>query len=412
MQLSIRWKLIISIVFPLVFISGIVMWIALSMIYSYSKERLHEQAMEQARHYAARFDGQFQTVAQVARSTAAFLETQQQVTEQQLYDLLRSNVNQNPLIYGSAIAFKPFAFNRDKELFSPYVYRSESGLNAIDIGAESYNYTDGQWEWYTRTINEEQAIWTEPYFDIGAGNILMDTFSVPFYKDGKLWGVATIDIPLDILQKQAGIEQLQNQPFVIVSPSGKFISHHDPSMIMSETIQNQAEDIDDDNFKQISNGILNGENGLGVIDGAILGGTFGTGPVWIFDAPIKSTGWSFATAVPESEMTSYVRTQLSRGLFAILIIVCLVTICILLVSTHLTKPIRRLAEAVTQLGQGNLETNVANIKSSDEIGQLANGFNRMVTDLNHYITAHTKEIAARESVENELRVAREIQASL
>ncbi len=412
MQISIRWKLIISIVLPLVLLSVIVFWFTIDLIYSFAKERLHEQATDQARHYAVQLDGQFQSFAQVARSTASFLNTQPELAEQQLYELLRANVTQNPLIYGSAIAFEPYQFKKELKLFSPYVYQDNSGIKSIDVATESYDYSNGEWEWFTRPRDLGHAIWTEPFFDTGAGNILMVTHAAPFYDKGKFRGIATIDIPLDKLQQHLGIEQAQEQHFIIVSPTGKFISHPDPELIMKATIQDRAILYEDNDFKQVSDKILNGETGVGVLKKANLMDMNTDGSIWIFYAPIKSTGWSFAMAIPESKMTDYIRTQLSRGIIGIIVMVCLVIVCILLVSTHLTKPIRSLAAAVNQLGQGDLDTNVSDIRSSDEIGQLANGFNHMVEDLRHYVNALTKEVAARELVENELRIARDIQMSL
>ena len=39
-----------------------------------------------------------------------------------------------------------------------------------------------------------EALWTEPYFDDGGGDVLMTTRTVPFRRDDTFWGVATIDI--------------------------------------------------------------------------------------------------------------------------------------------------------------------------------------------------------------------------
>lgn len=116
--------------------------------------------------------------------------------EQELYEILRKNVSQNPLIYGAAIAFEPYKFSSDKKLFSPCVYRdTNSEILSIELGAESYDHTNGEWEWFSRARKLNKSIWTEPYFDKGAGNILLDTYPVPFYRNGESRGIVTIDIP-------------------------------------------------------------------------------------------------------------------------------------------------------------------------------------------------------------------------
>ena len=412
MQLSLRWKLIIAIILPLVLLATVVMWITLELVYSHSKLTLHEQSKQLAKDYAARLDAEFQTTAQVARSTAAFLEIQPDLDERKLYQLVRENLRQDPMIYGSAIAFEPYQFTAGKKLFSPYAYRSGGSVKTLDIATESYDYTDGSWEWYSRPRQLGKAIWTEPYFDEGAGNILMVTYSVPFYKEGALRGIATIDIPVETLQKAAGLAKLQEQTTFIISDRGKFVSHPDPAHVMKSIYEDRPGLKGDPAFRAILENILKRGTGLGLIDSSKFTGRSDMGTVWVFYSPIKSTGWSFVTMVPESVMTADVRAQLGRGVIGILVMVLLISISVLLVGSHITRPIRRLADAVSRLGSGNLNAKVENIRSGDEIGQLASGFNCMVDDLNHHINVLSEERAARQSVENELNMAREIQNSL
>ncbi len=412
MQLSIRWKLIISIVLPLVGLSVIVMFLTFDKLYSNAKERLYGEATYMANNYAARLDGEFQTIAQVARNTGAFLEINPDLDEQQLYEILRQNVSQNPLIYGAAIAFEPYTFSDEKKLFSPYVYRNGKELVSIDIGAESYDYTSGDWEWFTRPRKLNMPIWTEPYFDEDAGNILMNTYSVPFYRNGEFRGIATVDIPLDILQEHVGVGNLKNRAFAIISANGTFISHPDPAMIMKGNIRNQAEQLMDSQYSVFVENILAGKNGYVVLKPGIIGGIADAEPVWLFYAPIISTGWSFANAVAESKITEPVRSQLLIAAIALFILIFLVICSVLFVSNNLTAPIRRLATAVNRIGQGELDTKVTKIKSGDELGQLSTGFNDMVDKLNQHVEALSKEMSARRLVENELSIAREIQSSL
>src|SRR5690606_25620224 len=143
----------------------------------------------------------------------------------ELYDLLRLNAGRDPLLYGAAIAFAPYAFHENQRLFSPYVY--DSDLKAIDIGAEAYDYTSGGWEWYSAVEASGEALWTEPYFDTGAGNMAMTTYSAPINHSGEFIGVATIDLRLDRLSQQIAAE-MPDQKFMVMGPSGRFVSHYDP----------------------------------------------------------------------------------------------------------------------------------------------------------------------------------------
>ena len=67
----------------------------------------------------------------------------------------------------------------------------------MQLGNPEYDYF--HWEWYARPKKENHAIWTEPYFDEGGGNTIMTTYSVPFRREGRFWGIATIDIAMSQL---------------------------------------------------------------------------------------------------------------------------------------------------------------------------------------------------------------------
>ena len=52
----------------------------------------------------------------------------------------------------------------------------------------------------------------------------------------------------------------------------------------------------------------------------------------------------------------------------------------LLLSTSITKPISKLKSAATEIGKGKLDTKI-DVKSKDEIGDLASSFKQMTRDL-------------------------------
>ena len=409
MYLSIRWRLVFSIVGPLVIITVFVMWLTLGRIYDYAIQQLYEQSTQSAKGYATDLDRHFRILAQVARDAAAILEISGDPDEAMLYALLRSNVNRNPLIYGSAIAFEPYQFSQDKQLFSPYVYRSGDALKEIDIGSQSYDYTDEKWEWYAKTKLTGKPLWTEPYFDEGAGNILMVTFSVPFFINNKFTGVTTIDVPLEHLQQEVSRQYLYGHPFVIISKEGKFITHPIPEKILVATIQQTSAETNDPTYKLMAEKLLAGDSGVLRVNSLE---SISDQPHWIFYAPIKSTGWMFSTAVLEDELLSYLHKQITRAIIGLGLILVLVIISILIVSNRITRPLTSLARLTTKIGEGNFSTQVKNVDRKDEIGKLAKAFSLMVQQLQDHIEARTSEAAAREATESELRIAREIQASL
>ncbi len=132
---------------------------------------------------------------------AAQLGTPERVPDPIVFSLLSGHLEENPDIFGAAVAVAPTSAERASDHSCPYVYRGEGGLiqkNLID----SYDYTAETW--YRRPIELGHAVWSEPYFDEGGGDIWMVTYSLPLYAEGnRLIGVVTSDLPVS--SKEAAV---------------------------------------------------------------------------------------------------------------------------------------------------------------------------------------------------------------
>ena len=95
------------------------------------------------------------------------------------------------------MAYAPHKANDIKSMSCPYVYRQNQTLVEKDLAKKDYDYT--RWAWYTRPRDTHKAIWSEPYFDKGGGEVMMTTFSLPLFRkhaDGEFVGVVTADVIL------------------------------------------------------------------------------------------------------------------------------------------------------------------------------------------------------------------------
>lgn len=80
-------------------------------------------------------------------------------------------------------------------------------------------------------------------------------------------------------------------------------------------------------------------------------------------------------------------------------------------SDTLTKPIVSLKEGVKDIGKGEFSVKVKE-KGTQETVELAQVFNQLGSQLSEYMDNLKRETAAREAVESEIRIARDIQQSL
>ena len=89
-------------------------------------------------------------------------------------------------------------------ILHPIAFTTRSGQPKVSfLGSENYDYFT--MDWYRVPKERGRPLWSEPYYDKGGGNIIMTTFSVPFYRtvDGQktFRGVVTADISLAWLRK-------------------------------------------------------------------------------------------------------------------------------------------------------------------------------------------------------------------
>ncbi|MFC2060070.1 PP2C family protein-serine/threonine phosphatase [Chloroflexota bacterium] len=82
-----------------------------------------------------------------------------------------------------------------------------------------------------------------------------------------------------------------------------------------------------------------------------------------------------------------------------------------LLSRRITQPILALDEGAKIVGGGNLDR-LLELRTGDELEDLANAFNKMTSDLKAYMQDLKETTVAKERIESELRIASEIQTSM
>ena len=108
-------------------------------------------------------------------------------------DIITNILKHNPDFYGSAVALDPAI-----DYCMVYAHRKIDGTIEIKEFKDSSVYNYNAMEWFQSAISNNSDTWSEPYFDEGAGNKLMCTYSHLFVNsDSTLRGVLTADISLD-----------------------------------------------------------------------------------------------------------------------------------------------------------------------------------------------------------------------
>ena len=278
--------------------------------------------------------------------------------------------------------------------------KGTGGEEANDI--EYYNIFESLW--YTKAKEAQKLVFTDVYEDeFGRG--LTISCAAPFYDaDDKFAGVVGMDILIsDIYEAIVNLTLGENAYAFLVDSSGNLINP-------PEHEHNQAVNIysDKEMDKSIADKILAGQTGI----------SLSSKKIYYAYTPIESTGWKFCVKIPE-ELILKPLTPVNKSIIITMLLFLAafvaITVAVFIVahkfSQKLTNPIIELGHDVEKISGGNLDYR-AEIRSDDEIGDLAQNFNDMAASLKEYVKNLAAVTAEKERIGAELNVATQIQADM
>ncbi len=323
-------------------------------------------------------------------------------------EIIANMLISNPDIYGSGLGFEPYFYPNEGEFFMSYTQYDNSlidGLSFEIVGNETYDYHTMDWYLIPKLL--EKSYWSEPYYDEGAGNILMTTYSQLIYdKNNKVVGVLGIDISLDWFSQMV----LANKPYpnsyaFMLSRNAYYLAHRENNRILNETFFTATGDMADKQVKDIGEDMIAQKGGSK---------TFFNDDIrsYVFYEPIPRIGWSIATVSQESD----VMKQFSQMSILVWITASASLILLFILSwltiRKLATPLREFADTASVVAQGNFDTPIKEIKSRDEMYELRKSFVNMQMSLKNYINELKETTVARERIESELAIAHQIQMGM
>jgi sigma-B regulation protein RsbU (phosphoserine phosphatase) len=304
--------------------------------------------------------------------------------------LLLNYLRNFPDAIASGFWFEPYAYNKDTLRTGIWATRDKDDVR-IDIRASTDKYDYHDREWYleiVKAIKEPyKVVWTKPYID--DNDPLVVTAGAGIYDDGKLIGVSTIDWEIEtVIKELTAIKPTENSFVLLCVPEQDYIiSSTRTNSVIGASIKSLPYDVNADYF------------------------TF-AGTLYLRFGVYMDNGWLLSIQIPRHEIFSEGEERVKHFLviFAIIALINLF-ITYFLTSKFINKPIKQLISGVSKFTFGHLDTRIE-MKSKDELGQLANIFNNMASDLHNAIEANARERAEKERLGAELGVAAQIQAGM
>lgn len=232
--------------------------------------------------------------------------------------------------------------------------------------------------WYKNGIQSEDIILGDVYFDedsqsnvVGASGIFKDS-------QGQAKGVVAADVYLDSIADIVNQIQIEETGgiFLVDTRTFTIIGHKDP-----EILGKVLTEIDEGMYRYAASQIQAGETGLFINDNT-----------YVEISTIPNSDWAAVTYVPREEVLKDVDNLFQTVIPIVLVIVLVLFVLIIFcVRRMVGKPVRKLNQVASEIADGNLEQSIQ-YKAHDELGELADNFNRTTIRLREYVV-YIEEIA-------------------
>jgi sigma-B regulation protein RsbU (phosphoserine phosphatase) len=307
-------------------------------------------------------------------------------------------------------------------LFNVYL-GTESGISYRYSPYSDFDpsYDPRKRDWYNVAMSRpDETVWVDTYVD--SYGILCVTCARSFHDEaGELAGVIATDITLESIVERILATKLGQSGYAfLLDNQGAYIAH--PRYTEPGFNTNPMEEAEGSWLEALK---------------AINAGNYGAYRVeadgeefYDFAAGISETGWALCARVSIAEViapsvetkreidivTDNAQEFIRRGLTSVLLrfIIIFAASAILVVgfsfalSLTIIRPIEELAINVRKIGKGDLESKI-DVQGKDEVAELGNAFNMMVSDLKEYIRNLETVTAEKERINGELSVAASIQ---
>ncbi len=380
--------------------------------YFFSREIISAAAEDNARKMAGNIEGRIAAkllpMQEIPEMLVSCLEMGL-IPADSIMDLLERTLAYNPDVFGVCVAFEPGAVAGQGKYFMPFVHRSGDTLARTYLGGPDYEYH--LMDWYQVPVLTGKPYWSEPYYDLGGGNKLMSSYSVPFFRtngaDSICAGVAVVDIDLDWLAGLVHETRIFESGYAMVlSRNGMALAHPNPDVVMNESIYSYAVNQDEPLLREIGRELRQGKSGFCPYN------LKGRPDSWIFYTVLPTGMLSMAVVYPNKEMFAELH-DMNRLLIAVIVLgLIFLTVLTLRSIRQLGRPLVAIANSAHEIAGGNFKAELPELKRKDELKQLRDAMAYMQDQLSEYISNLTQTTAAKEKIESELRIARDIQMSM
>jgi len=161
----------------------------------------------------------------------------------------------------------------------------------------------------------------------------------------------------------------------IVTEKGAIVSHSNLDSVMEKSIYIESIFPDRKLVKKITSGTK-----------GILHYNQAGEDMLLFYSPIESTGWTVVSLISAAELFAPSTNMVSILIFVTMVVSLLTAVSVYYITGRLIRPLSTLVDKTGEIANGDFSGGELEVLSSDEIGILAESFNRMMSNLNSVMT--------------------------
>ena len=225
--------------------------------------------------------------------------------------------------------------------------------------------------WYQNGVKSEDFILGDVYFDEDSQSYVVGASGVLKNSAGEVRGVAAADVYLDSISQIVSGVQIEETGgiFLVDTQTDTIIGHKD-----KEITGKKLSEADGSMYTYAAEQIRAGKTGLTLENNT-----------YIQVENIPGSNWAAVAYVSRTEvLKELLQLTLSMLLIAGAAIVVLILLIVILVRRMIGIPVKELSRAATRIAEGELEQSIR-YQSGDELGVLADDFNRVTVRLRDYV---------------------------
>jgi len=346
-----------------------------------------------------------------AINTAPFIEENLDHADK-MYDIMNRMLKLNPYMRSCGIYFVESYYPKKGRLFAPYASRRDSIITESQDACDQGNdYVKA--EWFKEAISREGGYWAKPFLDNDSAKSPLVSYLLPI-RDSQHRTVAVlgVDLSLSWLNEKmqltralewenSGVWDPEYQLYFFMTDStGTLLVHPDTKRLVVENIQPYIND-DNKNWGYLS--VADSREEEKVVEGV---------RTLLCRQVVKYTNWNICLVMPQFfiDVVGYAIAGI-----AIMFILLGLLVVYFFGRRSIKKavnPLQQLSETADEVAKGNFNTVLPTLKTHDEIHHLRDSFAQMQQSLTRYIEDLRSATAQKAAIENEMKVAHDIQMSM